>query len=133
MIEKKGDWAFYVYDGAVEDPRFSFWLEYRDEGTGMCLYDRPPEGDGMWLDPDIGGDYEPQEPTTEFEQVLSSLLGDGVDAGKVAALPAHEEYFIRVIHGTVEENPGGLPNMVWSYMHDCRERWPEAGLAGGDQ
>lgn len=119
------EFVFYVYEDDFEDPRFSFWLEVPADGTGMCLYDRPPEGDGMWLDPEIGGDYGAVEPTDEFEQVLAQLMGDGIDAGRLADLPAHEDYFVRVIHGTIDENADGIPNVVWSYLHECAERWPD--------
>lgn len=122
--KENGDYqmVFYVYESDVEDPRFSFWLENLDEESGVCLYDRPPEGAGMWLDPDIGGDYEPTTPTDDFEQVLADLMGDGVDAGKVAELPSHEEYFFRVIHGTIDANPEGVPEAIWTYLHNSKER-----------
>lgn len=111
---------FYVYEQDVEDPRFSFWIETEEAG-GMALYDRPPEGAGMWLDPNDESDYDGVDPTEAFEEVVAALLGDGVDAGKVAELPPHEEYFFRVIHGTIDENPDGVPNAIWAYMHDCAE------------
>lgn len=117
--ELRGEYEFYIYDDDdPTDPRFSFWMYFEDAG-GMCLYDRPPEGAGMWLSPERDSDYTPTKPTDEFKEVLADLLGDGVDAGAVAELPAHEEYFFRVIHGTVDENPDGIPDPVWRWMHAC--------------
>lgn len=115
------EYVFFIYEEDVTDPRFSFWLQTEEAG-GMALYDRPPEGAGMWLDPEPGSDYDPLEPTDEFEECLAELIRDGVDAGRVAELPSHEEYFYRVIHGSIDENPDGIPNPVWAYMHDCAHR-----------
>lgn len=115
-------YKFYIYEESEDDPRFSFWMSVDGAGE-MCLYDRPPEGAGMWLSPDENSDHGYQEPSEVFEQTIAQLLGDGIDVAKLQDVEPHEEYFIRVIHGTVDENPDGIPDPVWAYMHDCKERF----------
>jgi len=119
------EYKFYLYEQDPDDPRFSFWMSLDGAGE-MALYDRPPEGDGMWLCPDDNSDYGGQAPSETFENLLGQLMGNGIDVGELTTLPPHEEYFVRVIHGTVEQNPDGIPSPLWAYMHDCHEE-----LAGG--
>jgi len=111
------NFVFYVYDDDEDDPRYSFWLE-RDE-TGRSLYERPPDGRGMWLDPEIGGDYASVEPTEDLKQVIAGLLNGGIDGGQITDLPAHERDFVQVLHGTNTNNPGGIPAPVWDWMERC--------------
>ncbi|TSD15092.1 hypothetical protein DP107_04355 [Haloglomus irregulare] len=116
------EYRFYVYDDEdPTDPRYAFYMRVRDGGE-LPLYDRPPEGEGMWHDPEPGSDqYGAVAPTTAFKEIVTGLLGDGVDAGEVAALPAHEEHFARVVHGTANQSPDNLPDPVWSFVHRCRQ------------
>jgi hypothetical protein len=111
------NFVFYVYDDDEDDPRYSFWLE-RDE-RGRSLYERPPDGRGMWLDPDIGGDYEPVEPTEDLKQVIAGMLNAGIDGGEIIDLPAHERHFVQVLHGTNSDKPGAIPAPVWGWMKRC--------------
>jgi len=111
------EFEFFVYEDDEDDPRFSFWMQLESEG--MCLYDRPPEGAGMWLSPDRESDYEPETPTDDLREIVAALLGGGFEATRLADLPSHEQYFVQVLHGTVEENPDGLPAPVWHWMHEC--------------
>ena len=111
------EFVFYVYDDDPEDPRFSFWMETGD--GGMSLYERPPDGAGMWLDPDPGSDHDAVPPTDGLRDAVAELLNDGIGVDEVADLPAHERYFLQVIHGTNDENPGAIPGPVWHWMERC--------------
>lgn len=111
------EFEFFVYENDFDDPRFSFWLQLEEEG--MCLYDRPPEGAGMWLKPDRESDYDPEVPSEDLREIVAALLGDGFEASRLEDLPAHERHFVQVLHGTVDENPDGVPAPVWHWMHDC--------------
>ncbi|WP_337653208.1 hypothetical protein [Halomontanus rarus] len=111
------EFVFYIYDDDPEDPRFSFWIETTHAG-GMSLYERPPEGAGMWLKPETGSDHESVDPTDEFEGVIADLMGGGLEGERILDLPAHERYFVQAIHGTAEEDPDAIPAPVWGYMHD---------------
>jgi len=114
------EFVFYVYDDDdPDDPRFSFWLE--GDETGRSLYERPPDGRGMWLDPEVGGDYGSVEPTDGLKQVIAALLDGGVDGEAIMDLPAHERHFVQVLHGTNVDNPGAIPDPVWDWMHSCAE------------
>src|SRR6056297_747518 len=114
------EFVFYIYDdNDPEDPRFSFWLETSD-GEGMSLYERLPDGKGMWLKPSEGSDYGAVEPTAELKAVVAVLVGgESLPVERVVALPPHERYFVQVIHGTVDENPDAIPAPVWGWMHDA--------------
>jgi hypothetical protein len=114
------DFVFYVYDDDPEDPRFSFWLETGD--GGMSLYERPPDGEGMWLDPEPGSDYGQVEPSDELRGVVHDLIREGVDTERVAELPAHERHFVQVISGTIEEAEDRIPSPVWHWIHRCEPR-----------
>ena len=111
------EFVFYVYDDDADDPRFSFWMEFGD--SGMSLYERPPDGAGMWLDPEPGSDHDAVAPSDDLRDAVAELLDDGIDAEVVETLPAHERYFLQVIHGTNVENPGGIPGPVWHWMERC--------------
>lgn len=112
------EFVFYLYDEDDEDPRFSFWVETSD-GSGMSLYERPPDGDGMWLKPSEGSDHDAVEPTSGLKTIVAELMGNDVDADRVHDLPPHERYFVQVIHGTIEQNPDAIPDPVWSWMLDA--------------
>jgi hypothetical protein len=111
------EFVFYVYDDDPDDPRFSFWIE--GDETGRSLYERPPDGRGMWLDPEIGSDYGSVEPTRELKRVIAGLLDGGVDSEDIIDLPPHERHFVQVLHGTNVDNPGGIPGPVWDWMERC--------------
>jgi len=113
------EFVFYIYsDEDPEDPRFSFWLETSD-GEGMSLYERLPDGKGMWLKPSEGSDYGAVEPTADLKAVIADLInGESLPVERVVELPPHERYFVQVIHGTVDENPDAIPEPVWGWMHD---------------
>lgn len=121
MTDAHVEYTFYVYEQDEDDPRFSFWLEMADAG-GMALYDRPPEGAGMWLCPEQKTDYESTAPSTAFEDVIGELAAGGIDADRLDDLAAHERYFVQVLHGTIAENPDGIPEPVWVYIDECRRR-----------
>lgn len=114
------EFVFYLYDEDEEDPRFSFWLETTD-GSGMSLYERPPDGHGMWLKPSQGSDHDAVEPTDELKEIVAALLEDEIPVERLFDLPAHERYFVQLIHGTIDENPDAIPNPVWGWMHDSAE------------
>lgn len=114
------EFVFYIYDDDPEDPRFSFWIETTNAG-GMSLYERPPEGAGMWLKPETGSDHSSVEPSDEFEAVIADLMDGGLEGARILELPPHERHFVQVIYGTVEENPDAIPEPVWGYMHDVAE------------
>jgi len=114
------EFRFYVYRDNPDAPRFSFWVVIGD--TGMSLFERPPDGRGMWLSPDSEGSmYEYQTPTDELKSVLAALMGDGVDRDRVENLAPHERHFAEVIIGTVDEKPEAVPGPVWDFMHDCKD------------
>jgi len=120
------EFVFYTYNDDGDDPRFSFWIETSD-GSGMSLYERPPDGHGMWLKPSEGSDHDAVDPTPQLKEVVAELVNDnGVPAGKIHDLPAHERYFVQVIHGTVNEHPDAMPDPVWGWMHDCAEEVADA-------
>jgi hypothetical protein len=123
MSSDAAEFEFFVYEDG-EDPRFSFWMQLESEG--MCLYDRPPEGAGMWLSPDRESDYEAVTPTEELREIVAAMLGDGFEAERLDGLPDHERYFVQVLHGTVEENPDGVPAPVWHWMHECASEVADA-------
>jgi len=110
-------YVFYIYEDDEEDPRFSFWME--SESDGISLYERPPDGQGMWLKIDTGSDYGKVVPTDEFESIIAGLMGDGVDGTRVDDLPSHERFFTKAIFGTIEQNPDAIPGPVWNYLHEC--------------
>jgi hypothetical protein len=123
------EFEFFVYeDGA--DPRFSFWMQLDTEG--MCLYDRPPEGAGMWLNPDRESDYEPVTPSEDLRKIVAAMLGEGFEAERLDDLPSHEKYFVQVLHGTVEENADALPAPVWHWMHECARNLSSSGGDDGE-
>jgi hypothetical protein len=111
------EFVFYVYEDDPDDPRFSFWRE--GDETGRSLYERPPDGRGMWLDPEIGSDYGSVEPTDDLKRVIAGLLDGGVDGEEIMELPAHERHFVQVLHGTNVDNPGAIPGPVWDWMERC--------------
>lgn len=116
------EFVFYVYDDDPDDPRFGFWLEF-DDRTGMSLYERTPEGAGMWLKPSAGSDHDATTPTDELEAIVAELVNtDGVPAKRVDDLPSHERFFVGVIHGTIEQKPDGVPDPVYTWMNECAER-----------
>lgn len=115
MSDAAHEFVFYVYDDDPDDPRFGFWLETED-GEGMSLYERLPDGDGMWLKPSKGSDYGAVEPSADLKSAIEGLLGDGVSVDAINDLPAHERYFVQVIHGTIDENPDAIPAPVWGWM-----------------
>jgi len=117
MSDTSTEFVFYLYDDDPDNPRFSFWLE--GDETGRSLYERPPDGVGMWLDPEVGGEYEPVNPTDELKRVIAALLNDGIDGKEILELPAHELHFVQVLHGTNVENPGAIPEPVWDWMIQC--------------
>ncbi|ELY96523.1 hypothetical protein C484_00820 [Natrialba taiwanensis DSM 12281] len=114
------EFVFYLYEEDEEDPRFSFWLETSD-GSGMSLYERLPDGQGMWLKPSEGSDHGAVEPTDELKAVISELMANDVSADRVHDLAPHERHFVQGIHGTVDQNPDAIPNPVWGWMHDAAE------------
>ena len=114
------DYAFYIYEDDPEDPRFSFWMHVED-GNGLSLYERPPEGHGMWLKVEEGSDHERVEPSDSLKGVIADLLDDGVEGGEILDLPPHERYFVQVIHGTVEDNPDSIPAPVWHWMNSVAD------------
>ena len=121
--EVEHEFVFYIYDDEQDsdDPRFSFWLETSD-GNGMSLYERLPDGKGMWLKPSEGSDYGAVEPTSGLKNAVADLVSGGQVATQwLTQLPSHEQYFVQTIHGTVEENPDAIPDPVWGWMHDCAE------------
>ncbi|MFW6039656.1 MAG: hypothetical protein ACOC9N_01100 [Gemmatimonadota bacterium] len=117
MGESDTEFVFYVYDDDPDDPRFGFWLETAD-GEGMSLYERQPDGDGMWLKPSQGSDYGAVKPSADLKRTIAELLGDGVSITTVRKLPPHERYFVQVIHGTIEEKPDAIPDPVWYWMNE---------------
>ena len=120
MSEIDHEFVFYLYEQDEDDPRFSFWLETSD-GSGMLLYERPPDGHGMWLKPSEGSDHDAVEPSDELKEIIAELMGNDVDADRVHGLEPHERYFVQVVHGTVEQNPDAIPDPVWGWMHDVSE------------
>jgi len=121
------EFVFYVYDDDQEDPRFSFWMYTADGETGMSLFEKPPDGEGKWLCPERKSEYDGTQPTEELRRIMAMLLGDGVEAGGVRQLPAHEEHMFRYIHGTAAENPDALPGPVWAFMQDCEREFSASG------
>lgn len=120
------EFVFYLYEQDADDPRFSFWIETSDAG-GMSLYERPPDGAGMWLKPSEGSDHDAVEPSAELKRVIAEFIGgDGVPVERVDELPVHEKYFVQVLHGTIEDNPDAVPDPVWGWMHDCAEEVADA-------
>jgi len=113
------EFVFYIYDYDEDDPRFSFWVETKDDG--MSLYERPPDGQGMWLKPSKGSDHDSVEPSDELETVVAQLLESGVEAERVKELSPHERYFVQSIHGTIEKNPDAVPGPVYDWMQECAE------------
>jgi hypothetical protein len=112
-------WRFYVY-GEDEDgePLFSFWMNITDN-TGVCIYERN-EGDGMWLSTDHDyEEYSGQPPTDDFKQVIRDAIGDGPGVRRevVQTLPDHEEYFLRVILGTIEQKGKAPPELLRFIEH----------------
>ena len=128
------EFVFYIYEDDEVDPRFSFWLETSD-GNGMSLYERPPDGAGMWLKPSAGSDHDSVAPTDELKAVVAKLLDSDVSADAVHSLPPHERYFVQVIHGTINEvSADNIPDPVWGWMWDCAD-WhvdSEEVAPGGD-
>lgn len=109
-------YVFYVYDDDPEDPRFSFWIETAEAG-GMSLFERPPDGAGMWLKPSKDDEHDAVEPSDELRQLVAEFVaGDGVPASRVQQLPAHERHFFEVVHGTIREKPDAIPDPVWDWM-----------------
>lgn len=110
------EYEFFVYEDG-DDPRYSFWMQVGD--SGMCLYDRPPEGAGMWLKPERDSEYDPTKPTDELKDILGMLLRQGVDGERLDDLPPHEQYFAQAIVGSVNEDPDKLPAPIWDFLHHC--------------
>lgn len=110
-------WRFYTY-GLDEhgDPLFSFWMNIAPN-TGVCIYDRNA-GAGKWLSTrHSDDDYEGQPPSDELKAVLRDIVGAGgsVDGDRVQSLPDHEEYFFRVVHGTIDQK-GKAPNELMAFL-----------------
>lgn len=113
-------WRFYRYgEDADGEPLFSFWMNISID-TGVCVYERNA-GEGKWLgtshEPD---EYEGEPPSSELKACICDAIGDGigVEAEAVEALPDHEEYFFRIVHGTLEEKKR-LPPGVMRFIEEC--------------
>jgi len=118
----EAEFEFFVYDD--EEARYSFWMQMGD--AGMALYDRPPEGHGMWLSPERDSDYEPETPSEELREIAAKLVAkEQVPTEKIGDLEPHEKHFVQVIHGTVNNEPDSLPDPVWGWMHDCKDEMEE--------
>ena len=128
MTSDDSEFVFYVYNDDDEDPRFSFWYLFED--SGMSMYERPPDGQGMWLKPSQDSDYGGEQPTDALREVIAQLMGDGIHTDALDELPAYERHFVQVIHGTVEQNPDGIPNPVWSWMYECADQLAESANGG---
>ena len=123
------EYVFYVYDDNPDDPRFSFWMQHPERGIETPLFGRPPDGEGKWLDPEMGGsDYAGTDASNGLRVALADLIEyKEVKTERVEELPAHESAFVRYITGTIEEHPGSLPAPVWDFMHEChREKYDDA-------
>jgi len=112
-------WRFYRYgEDENGDPLFSFWMHFGGN-FGVCVYDRN-DGAGKWLSTEYDPDeYDDLEPTDELKQVIADALTDrGVAREDVQALPDHEEYFFRLIHGTIDQKDM-LPDEVVAFVEDA--------------
>jgi hypothetical protein len=114
------EFEFFVYDDDPDDPRFSFWAQHGD--SGVCVYDRPPEGVGMWLKLKRDSDYDAVKPSDELIDIVARSRSESVEPEAVEALPPHERYFFQAIHGTATENPEAIPAPVWEFIDDCERR-----------
>jgi len=116
------EFVFYVYDEG-DDPRYGFWMLMGDNRS-ISLYERPPEGNGMWLKlAQDESDYASIEPTDELLKLLGEFgAGNEIAAERVDELPSHEQHFVSVIHGTAEENIDAIPNPIQTLMHDLSSR-----------
>lgn len=112
-------WRFYRYgEDDNGDPLFSFWMNV-DDNTGVCIYERNA-GAGKWLSTHHDDEeYSGLEPSDELEELLAEICGTGgsVDGSRVEALPDHESYFFRVVHGTIEQK-GRAPEELMAYLMD---------------
>lgn len=112
-------WRFYVYgEDDNGEPLFSFWMDV-DDDTGVCIFERN-QGAGKWLGTHHDDeDYSGLDPSDELEGVLRDICGSGgsVDGARVEALPDHESYFFRIVHGTIEQK-GRAPEELMAYLMD---------------
>lgn len=113
-------WRFYSYgEDDAGEPLFSFWMNISDD-TGVCIYDRN-DGHGKWLGTSHRpNEYDGQPPSSELKTCIRDAIGDGpgVKRELVEALPGHEEYFFRIVHGTIEEKKR-LPPGVMRFIEEC--------------
>jgi len=115
LLEEDTEFVFFVYSDTQDDPRFSLWAQRPEWGVSM--YERNPEDSATWQKLDRDADYDEIEPTDELRGILHDFAkGKRVDARVVKDLPAHEEYFIRALHGTDRENPSAIPEPVIEWM-----------------
>lgn len=115
------EYRFYVYDDSGEEPRYSFWISKDGEGQ-VALYDKPPEGHGMWLGVDEDSEYDYEPPSEQLEETVANLMGDGVPGEDLEQLESHERHFATILLGTINEKPKAVPSTVWGWMHDCADR-----------
>jgi hypothetical protein len=112
-------YVFYPY----HDDKYGFWIEI-DDDRAISLFENTPEH-GMWLDPVTDeSEYAKEEPTETLRELVGKLVTqESVDMRPYAdELPEWERHFVSVIHGTINnKDPDNIPELVWDWMHDCRE------------
>jgi len=112
-------WRFYYYgDDDRGQPLFSFWMNV-DERTGVCIYERNG-GHGKWLstshEPE---EYSGQPPSDELEAILQEMVTSerGVRSDRLDDLEAYEQYFVKIVDGTVEEKGKVAPEII-AYLEE---------------
>lgn len=113
-------WRFYVY-GEDDDgePLFSFWMNI-GPNTGVCIYERN-QGHGKWLSTAHDDDeYSGQPPSEGLKECIRDMVASerGVSMDRMRALDAHERYFLRSVHGTVEQK-GHAPDELLRFIEHC--------------
>lgn len=118
------NYVFYPY----EDTKYGFWVEI-DADRAISLFEHTPEN-GMWLDPVTDhSDYAKEEPSEPLRELVAKLLTEeSIDMQPYQSeLPPWESHFVSVIHGTINEaDPENIPQLVWDWMHMCREEYTDA-------
>lgn len=116
------EYRFYVYEQCEDDPRYALYLSVVGAGE-LCIYDRPPEGAGMWHSTEQASDHSHIDPSDTLVGILGRLAdGERIHVDELEPLAGHERHFVQVVHGTVAQADATLPGEAREFLTRCRDQ-----------